>query len=733
MKRHILSTCFLLVHLLAYAQPPGSPVPFTITIAGRGIVVSDTPTCYLDSVHRTRGRSIQDIATVRNKTFAVPWSRFYDRLIDNPRPYVFWLQVGLRNDGDSARELSLAYANLDFVDAWLIPQPCAPAGHPTGPSLRTAGLPLPPRYVSAGALRTPPPGASYLQRLSRTIPLRLPPHASARLLIRVRQLTDDYFFDGFALYDQESLGAGVVKDLPADNAFLVIQMLFQGFLLCQLLYVLVQWFIVRRKEYWYYFLYMLLIAGYFLSKQEALFGVRLLFTRWPLLRIYLGKTLLILPYYVYFRFIRSFLDFPRDYPRLNYWVIRLEYFLLAYAVLDFLYILLTFNRGVQTLAYTVVFSMVFLISLGFTIYLVRYRRPLIYFILTGSLIVATGHILGLVFSYLEIERHIDLGVPDIFVFPQCGIVLEILCFTAGLSYKNRKIEQEKIAGQEKLIEQLKANELLQTRMQHIRNKIAQDLHDDIGSTLSSISILSDLAIRGDSSSRTMETMGVIKDSSLMLMERMDDIVWSINPRNDSLENLLMRVRHFATTLFEAKGVDYTIDIAKNIHEVRLPMDYRQHIYLILKEAINNLVKYAHATEAFIEVRFDQRHLTLCVRDNGCGFEVPASAGSSPGPGFNRNPIDSGPSPSLSDPGHGNGFTGPSPGIGNAPGSSGSGEFGPNVGSTNESSPRGASIGSSLRGNGLPGMYYRASLMNARLDITSTPGQGTSIRLQVDLA
>ena len=129
----------------------------------------------------------------------------------------------------------------------------------------------------------------------------------------------------------------------------------------------------------------------------------------------------------------------------------------------------------------------------------------------------------------------------------------------------------------------------------------------------------------------------------------------------------MRVRHFATTLFEARGVDYTIDIARNIHEVRLPMDYRQHIYLILKEAINNLVKYAHATQAVIEVRFDQHHLTLCVRDNGCGFEVPPASPAS-GPG----------------------------------------------------------------GNGLPGMYHRASLMNARVDITSAPGQGTSIRLQVDL-
>jgi signal transduction histidine kinase len=227
-------------------------------------------------------------------------------------------------------------------------------------------------------------------------------------------------------------------------------------------------------------------------------------------------------------------------------------------------------------------------------------------------------------------------------------------------------------------------------MQHIRNKIAQDLHDDIGSTLSSISILSDLAIRGNSSSQTIETMNEILDSSLMLMERMDDIVWSINPRNDSLENLLMRVRHFATTLFEAKGVDYTIDIARNIHEVRLPMDYRQHIYLILKEAINNLVKYAHATQAVIEVRIDQHHLTLSVRDNGCGFEIPPPSGTSP-----EKPLPA---------------------------------SGPSLSTPSVENPSLATPG----GNGLPGMYHRASLMNARVDITSAPGQGTSIRLQVDL-
>ena len=635
--------------LCVHAQQEPPPLPLNNFAAARGLVITDSPSYYLDSQRHARSGNIQDIATVRDKAFTTAWPRFYEQLSHNPRPYTFWVQTVLQNNSDSALDLSLAYGTLDFVDAWLLSE--------------TPG----PQYIPGGVLRTAPTQSTYLQRQSQTLPLRLPAHASTRLLIRVRQLTDDYYFYGFALYDQESLSASFVDSLAEDHTNLIVQMLFQGFLLCQLIYVLFQWLIIRRQEYLFYLFYMTLIAGYFLSKQESLFGFKLIFTRWPLLKIYLGKTLLILPYYVYFRFVRSFLDIPRDYPRLNYWIIRLEYFLLAYALLDFVFILLTFNRGLQTILYTSVFSMIFIVTLGFMVFLVRYRQPLVYFILGGSLMVATGHILGLVFSYLEIERHIDLGVPDIFVFPQSGIVLEILCFTAGLSYKSRKIEQEKIAGQEKLIEQLKANELLQNRMQHIRNKIAQDLHDDIGSTLSSISILSDLAIRGNSSTQTIETMNEIFDNSLMLMERMDDIVWSINPRNDSLENLLMRVRHFATTLFEARGVDYTIDIARNIHEVRLPMDYRQHIYLILKEAINNLVKYAHATLAVIEVRFDQHHLTLCVRDNGCGFEVPPASPAS-GPG----------------------------------------------------------------GNGLPGMYHRASLMNARVDITSAPGQGTSIRLQVDL-
>ncbi|MDP4283000.1 MAG: two-component regulator propeller domain-containing protein [Bacteroidota bacterium] len=159
------------------------------------------------------------------------------------------------------------------------------------------------------------------------------------------------------------------------------------------------------------------------------------------------------------------------------------------------------------------------------------------------------------------------------------------------------------------------------KIEKLRNRISLDLHDDIGSTLSSISILSEMAIRQKKESQTIEMLGVIKENSISLMERMDDIVWSINPHNDSLESLFLRIKSFAAKLFEAKEINYTIHINENLKHILLPMEYRQHIYLIMKEAINNLVKYSGCTEAEIDVRLYSSQLKVLIKDNGKGFNV----------------------------------------------------------------------------------------------------------------
>ena len=158
------------------------------------------------------------------------------------------------------------------------------------------------------------------------------------------------------------------------------------------------------------------------------------------------------------------------------------------------------------------------------------------------------------------------------------------------------------------------------QIEKLRNKISLDLHDDIGSTLSSISILSEIALHQKKDFKTDGMLKEIKENSISMMERMDDIVWSINPKNDSLDNLFLRIKTFSAKLFEAKGINYKIDIDENVKHVHVLMEYRQHIYLIMKEAINNLVKYSECTETDIKVSFHSPLLTVTIKDNGKGYD-----------------------------------------------------------------------------------------------------------------
>jgi signal transduction histidine kinase len=658
--RRTLTICLsiLLPFLVHAGQGADSVQPLVINVSDSQLTLTSAVSCFIDTaraggIASNNGASDElsaGIDEIRGRPFTVSFDSLLGQLNKDPKPFTFWIRFGLRNNADSALDLSLYCGNLNYVNLYVVA-----SGQVD-------------QEVKAGDLRRATPNSSYAQRRSGSLPLHIAARGSGEVFVEIRQRTDEFDFDGLEIYDKPALNALTVRNTARNNHYVIFQLLFQGLLLCQLLYVLFQWLIIRKREYLYYFSYLLVIGLYFLSKQEFLFGMDLLFARWPLLRIYFGKTLLTLPYFLYFRFVRSFLDMAVNYPVLNRWIIRVERFLLAYIAFDLGLIFFSFDRHLQTEIYTFVLLLVFGLATSFMVYLFRRRQVLVYYIISGSLAAATGNIIGLVVSYLQFSRHIDLGVTDILIFAQVGIVAEIICFTAGLSYKSQSAEKEKVKSQEKLIEQLKANELLQGRMQHIRNKIAQDLHDDIGSTLSSISILSGLALEERNSGHALETMSEIKDSSIMLMERMDDIVWSINPRNDSLENLLMRVKHFATTLFEAKEVDYSIDIQENIHEVRLPTDYRQHIYLVLKEAINNLVKYAKATKAEIRISFGKPDsgsppvLELSVWDNGRGFDASGQS----------------------------------------------------------------------RGNGIPGMRRRAELMNADLILQSAPGEGTLIVLRVTI-
>ncbi len=159
----------------------------------------------------------------------------------------------------------------------------------------------------------------------------------------------------------------------------------------------------------------------------------------------------------------------------------------------------------------------------------------------------------------------------------------------------------------------------------IRNRISADLHDEIGSSLSGINIMGTMVrenLPAGHPSRSMVER--IVEDSRQISSSLDDIVWSINPRNDELSHLTARMNRYAAELFEAAGITYEIILPEAIEPVKLSMEKRQDFYLIFKEAVNNLVKHAGASEARLRISLENQQMSMEVADNGLGFD-PAAA------------------------------------------------------------------------------------------------------------
>lgn len=178
-----------------------------------------------------------------------------------------------------------------------------------------------------------------------------------------------------------------------------------------------------------------------------------------------------------------------------------------------------------------------------------------------------------------------------------------------------------IAGLVYLAHRMRVNRLV--AMERVRTRIARDLHDDMGSTLSTINILSEMAkmkvsVDNDKASEYIEK---ISDNSTRMMEAMDDIVWSINPMNDNMVKITARMREFATGVLEAKDISLQFHVDNAVLDIRLDMEQRRDFFLLFKEAVNNLAKYAQCRNAAIDISIHGNRLFMRIEDDGVGFDV----------------------------------------------------------------------------------------------------------------
>lgn len=157
-------------------------------------------------------------------------------------------------------------------------------------------------------------------------------------------------------------------------------------------------------------------------------------------------------------------------------------------------------------------------------------------------------------------------------------------------------------------------------IERMRNQIARDLHDDMGSTLSSIHIISQLALKENQWGPSANYFQRIAENSAKMMESMSDMVWSINPENDSLQKMLIKMKEFSAEILEPKNINYRFQGEETLNGTVLDVAKRKNIFLIFKESINNAAKYSEGSFIEIQIAKFANDLLLTIRDNGKGFD-----------------------------------------------------------------------------------------------------------------
>lgn len=413
--------------------------------------------------------------------------------------------------------------------------------------------------------------------------------------------------------------------VPAGSSSLInLQVFFSGLLIFQLLYIIIQWSLLRRTEYIYYALYIISLFAYFWPRQVlstlSIEGIEI-----PIAHFVASANdiLLVLPTFFYFRFSRYFIDMPQHNPNWNRIIKRFEYVFIILTIIVALTNSIIPNDLPKDIILMTCVGIQFILTLialrGFFAVQTLLKR----FIIAAGIIAITAHVFSMI---LTLFFYPNINIAPIAV-TMVGIIMEIAIFNSGLLFKGREMEKDKFKAQMKFLKEVESKQKIQLEYAGVRDKIARDLHDDIGSTLSSVSIYSYAAkerLAKGEIEQTKDLIASIEKNALSTLNSMSDLVWAINPSNDSTEKLLERLNSFGYEILGAKECSFDTEIDPSFYKYNSNLEQRRSLLLICKEALNNAAKYSGASKVNLKITPVDERFRVIISDNGSGFNIDLS-------------------------------------------------------------------------------------------------------------
>ncbi|MEP7237633.1 MAG: 7TM diverse intracellular signaling domain-containing protein [Ferruginibacter sp.] len=325
----------------------------------------------------------------------------------------------------------------------------------------------------------------------------------------------------------------------------------------------------------------------------------------------------------YFIFTRRFLNTKENYRLLDIILKNGERFVLillgVYTFLNF------FTNTYLPQYYLENFMKIFILLIGLVfIYLaLKQKNRLLNYIAAGNAMLVLFSVISLIILLLKIKPT-EIYFSSLFYY-NTGIIFELAFFLMGLTYKNRTELINGIKEQEALkLEAEKRdfeNQLtVMKAQQEERNRISADMHDDLGAGMTTIRLYSELA-KSKLINNPIPEIEKISSSANELLGKMNAIIWSMSSSNDSLSNMIAYIRSYALEYFEDTGINCRINIPEKLPNIQVVGEIRRNVFLVVKEALNNILKHAKATEVNIILTRVEDGLTLYIQDNGTGINM----------------------------------------------------------------------------------------------------------------
>lgn len=419
------------------------------------------------------------------------------------------------------------------------------------------------------------------------------------------------------------LGSFINDTYSTNNEAKTFTYLFCGLLLMMILFSLANFVQGGNLEFLYYSGYAFFVGLMLLIKAVYSYhSSKMSFFQ----EGYLDYVMLCIGHLFYMLFIQRYLATKRNHPFLhklyNFGILLLVFSITIYSIAHFFTDYYAIEKDVENITKMLLLIMVLI----FCVYsLKRWKNKLLRFLFWGNLFLFVFALMSqLIISFELIPNTYPYIFRSAVVHYEMGLLLELVFFLAGLNYKNRRQliasarERERLKAENQMNEYEKEIAIYKAQQQE-RERISADMHDELGSGMTAIRLMSEIA-RNKMKENTPVEIEKISHSADEVLNKMNAIIWSMNSGNDTVDNLVSYIRAYAIEYFEYTHIDCRIQTPDEIAPMELTGEKRRNVFLCVKETLNNALKHSKATELRIEIAINTS-LTIVIRDNGVGIET----------------------------------------------------------------------------------------------------------------